>query len=211
MSNRRRGPYRSGIERRDRIIASAIEVFSEYGYNVGSLRMIGERAGGITPAAVMRHFESKEELFIEVLEHWDAFQIQADREYGGLEYFRWLSDVTAYNEQHRGFIELYLTLSMEAREPSHPGHQFMIERQMRTVASFERHLQQAIDDGDISPMTSVQLHDEARTLLAVFDGLALQASLNPSMEFARLIDNYVALAVERWRIGVASPLGSQDS
>lgn len=209
MATGKRGPYRSGIERRDRIIASAIEVFSEYGYNVGSLRMIGERAGGITPAAVMRHFDSKEELFIEVLEHWDDFQIRANQEYSGIAYFRWLSDVTAYNDQHRGFVELYLTLSMEAREPSHPGHQFMIERQARTVGSFECHLREAIDEGDIAPMSPSQLHDEARTLLAVFDGLALQASLNPTVEYARLIDDYVSLSLKRWRVGLAAGTGAQ--
>ncbi|WP_127783529.1 TetR/AcrR family transcriptional regulator [Rhodococcus sp. X156] len=51
---------------RDLIAQHAAELFEEQGYAATSIRAIA-RAAGVDPALVMRHFGSKEELFVHVL------------------------------------------------------------------------------------------------------------------------------------------------
>src|SRR6478609_7300154 len=65
-----RGPYRTGIRRREQIVEAATEVFAESGYAGGSIRAIAVRAG-ITNATLLQHFGSKEGLLQAVLEDWD--------------------------------------------------------------------------------------------------------------------------------------------
>ncbi len=57
----------SPAERRERILAGAMQVFAERGYDGTSMNEIA-RAAGITPAVIYDHFASKAELQIELLE-----------------------------------------------------------------------------------------------------------------------------------------------
>src|SRR5262245_13927619 len=52
---------------RERILAVAMELFTDQGYEATSLRQISERLG-VTKAALYYHFQSKEELFAALLE-----------------------------------------------------------------------------------------------------------------------------------------------
>src|SRR4051794_41577380 len=65
-----RGPYRTGVRRREQLIAVAIDVFGEHGFAGGSIRAIAEQAGG-SHASFIQHFRSKEGLLTAVLEEWD--------------------------------------------------------------------------------------------------------------------------------------------
>ena len=57
------------LELRNRLIATATEVFAENGYAGANLDAIGERAG-VTKGGVYFHFAGKEELFFATLDHW---------------------------------------------------------------------------------------------------------------------------------------------
>ena len=72
----RRGPYRTGIRRREQIIGAAIAVFGEYGYAGGSIRTIADRVG-VSHATLLQHFGSKEGLLTAVLEEWDRQTVEA--------------------------------------------------------------------------------------------------------------------------------------
>ncbi len=61
----------SPAERRERILAGAMEVFAERGYEEASMSEIA-RAAGITPAVIYDHFASKAKLQIELLERQTA-------------------------------------------------------------------------------------------------------------------------------------------
>ena len=50
----------------ERIIQAARDEFSEYGYDKASMRRIGNRCG-LTAAALYRHFDSKEDMFDELV------------------------------------------------------------------------------------------------------------------------------------------------
>ena len=58
----KRGSYAKGLARRQRIVDEAVLVFARSGFTSGSLREVAARVG-LTPAGVLHHFATKEELF----------------------------------------------------------------------------------------------------------------------------------------------------
>src|SRR4051795_116299 len=146
-----RGPYRTGIRRREQIIATAITVFGEHGYAGGSIRSIAERVG-VSHATLLQHFGSKEGLLTAVLQEWDRQTVEASLSgVTGVDYFRRLPEVMTAHLSNRGLLELFTTIAAEASSPAHPAHDFIEHRYTTNLATLAGHLQQAVDDGDVAP------------------------------------------------------------
>src|SRR3954467_525042 len=123
-----RGPYRTGIRRREQIVAVAITVFGEYGFAGGSIRTIAERVG-VSHATLLQHFGSKEGLLMAVLQEWDRRTVESSLTgVVGLDYFRRLPEVMAGHLSNRGLLELFATIAAEASSPAHPAHAFIRRR-----------------------------------------------------------------------------------
>src|SRR5215207_342602 len=123
-----RGPYRTGIRRREQIVATAIRVFGEYGFAGGSIRTIADRVG-VSHATLLQHFGSKEGLLTAVLQEWDRRTVQASLTgVVGLDYFRRLPEVMTAHLGSRGLLELFTTIAAEASNPTHPAHVFIQRR-----------------------------------------------------------------------------------
>jgi AcrR family transcriptional regulator len=201
-----RGPYRNGIRRREQIVASASDVFARHGYANASLREIARRVG-VTPAALLRHFDSKEELLLAVLDKWDddnASTRTIFEERPPMEHFAALVRTMESHHDHPGLIELFLTLCAEAWDPSHPAHDWVTGRYRRVVETGLRSLRWAIERGDIAPMSEAAIENESRTLFAVMDGLELQWLTDPSVDLGGLFAAYLRTALVRW--GAIAPL-----
>ena len=142
---RSRGPYRTGLRRREQIIDAATAVFAEYGYAGGSVRTIADRVG-VSPASLLQHFGSKEGLLMAVLADWDRHTVETQlTDVTGLNYFRRLPEVMADNVSNRGLLELFTTMAAEASSPTHPAHAFILRRYTDNLATLADHLQQAVD------------------------------------------------------------------
>src|SRR5690349_11855061 len=76
-----RGRYPKGILRRQQILDRAVEVYADLGFEGTSLRAIGE-AIGVSHAALRRYFETREELFLEVLREKDRQAVAEAHEAG---------------------------------------------------------------------------------------------------------------------------------
>lgn len=99
---RARGPYRTGIRRREQLIAVAIAVFGGHGFAGASLRVIAEQAD-VSHATLIRYFGSKEGLLAAVLEEWDRRTVENSlADVSGLDYFRRLPHVMAVHQENRG-------------------------------------------------------------------------------------------------------------
>ncbi|MEV6345635.1 TetR/AcrR family transcriptional regulator [Actinoplanes sp. NPDC051851] len=194
-----RGPYRVGIRRREQILEAATEVFAKHGYAGGSLRRIAEEIG-VTPAALVRHFGSKEALFAAVLERSDL-RNAADRLTGvdGLAFLRTWGDVIEANTRNRGMVELLLTVAGEATDPDHPARPFMTRRYTTVVSVIARAVDQAIAAGEIAPMTPERVHAEARGFIALMDGLELQWLLDPSVDLPGVYRQLLDATIARWQ------------
>ncbi|TCC30954.1 TetR/AcrR family transcriptional regulator [Kribbella speibonae] len=201
-----RGPYRRGIERRERIVSTASEVFGELGYVGGSLRNIAERVGA-SPATLIQYFGSKEGLLAAVLEDWTA---QTGRSTlpdstRGLAYFRQMRDLMEFHVHHRGLLELFITIAAEATNPSHPAREFIQQRYVNGLELWSGKLREAVEDGEIPALTDDQIEADIRILVAVLDGLELQWLLGADIDLPGLVATHVDQAITRWRTGPASP------
>ncbi len=195
-----RGPYRNGIRRREQIVRSASEVFGQLGYTGGSIRTIAERVG-VSPATLMQHFGSKEGLLIAVLDDWDeqTTKIMQTHTSSGLSFFRWLPELMEFHLQHRGLLELFLTMATEATHPDHPARPFVQQRYEHFLALARHHLREACDMGEIRPLTDDEIRAEVHILFAVLDGLELQWLLNPELDLRGLVATYVGQQIQRWQ------------
>ncbi|GGU41638.1 TetR/AcrR family transcriptional regulator [Streptomyces coeruleorubidus] len=196
-----RGPYRTGIKTREQIVVAAAKAFGEKGYRAASLRQIAADVG-LSPAALLRHFESKEDLLAAVLNWWEAET--AHRENPDLQGLRAIDQLRmsmAYHLEHRGLLELFITLTAEATNPEHPARDFVRRRYAQVVRTKTDQLLQAVQTGEIPPLTEAEAESDIRALLAVMDGLELQWLLDPNMDLVGTFDRYLDHAMTCWRAG----------
>jgi AcrR family transcriptional regulator len=194
-----RGPYRTGIRRREQIVAVAISVFGEYGFTGGSIRTIAERVG-VSHATLLKHFGSKEGLLTAVLQEWDRQTVETRLAgVAGLEYFLRLPEVMGAHLSNRGLLELFTTIAAEASSRDHPAHAFIQRRYTDNLATLATHLRQAVDAGDIAPLTPAEIDIETRLVTAVLDGIGLQWLLDPSTDVVASVTTYITRTITCWR------------
>ncbi len=196
-----RGPYRTGIRRREQIVTAAIGVFGEHGYAGGSIRTIADRVG-VSHAALLQHFGSKEGLLTAVLEEWDRQTVEASLAgVDGLDYFRRLPVVMGAHLGNRGLLELFTTIAAEASSPAHPAHTFIQARYSKNLDTLATHLQQAVDTRDVAPLSPAEIRIEVHLVTAVLDGIGLQWLLDPTTDVVASVSTYMTRTITGWRIG----------
>lgn len=164
-----------GERTRQRIIDSATELFSRSGYRAVSLRDIAAHAG-ITHAGVLHHFPNKEATLIHVLSRRDAVDAPLVLD-EGLSHRELIDNIVKIVERNTGtpgLVALYVNLSAEATDPSHPAHEYFFGRYqiLRSilVPAFAELLR-----GRPHPTAEVA----AQQFLALQDGLQVQWLLDP--------------------------------
>jgi AcrR family transcriptional regulator len=194
-----RGPYKTGVRRRAQIVAAASAVIARRGYAGASLRLIGE-AVGMTPAGLLRHFDTKEDLLFAVLEDWrvQTSQLPSASSAPGLGHFAAYVDLMRYHMAHPGLIELFLTMCTEASDPAHPARDWVATRYETIVADGIEHLRYASEHGEIPPMSTETMEMEIRGLYAMMDGLELQWIANRSIDLAQLFESLFTVILLRW-------------
>lgn len=192
-----RGPYKKGVQRRREIVDAAARIFARHGYHAGSLRHIAEEVG-VTGAALIRYFGSKEGLLVAVLRRWQEESSRWQGPHTGLEHIRALIPLMRYHTTHRGFIELFLTLSTEASNPDHPAREFIVKRYEQALHGFNRQLSIAKDVGDILPLPDDAIDLESRSLIALMDGMELQWLLNPELDLVSTFQAQLNITISRW-------------
>ena len=117
----------------------------------------------------------------------------------GLDYFRRLPEVMTAHLSNRGLLELFTTIAAEASSPAHPAHDFIQRRYTDNLATLATHLQQAVDTGDVAPLTPAEIEIEVRLVTAVLDGIGLQWLLDPSTDVTASVETYINRTVDAWR------------
>lgn len=193
-----RGPYRTGVRTRARVVEAATEAFGRHGYRGATVQVIAE-AAGMSPAGVIRLFGSKEQLMRAVVEHWDVESSRVVREAGdhGLAFLRAMPLLLLSHAEHRPLLELQARLLVEAAEPEHPAHEQIVQRFRAVGTMFAAEIQRAGADGEIAPLSPQQAVEEARVLMAIMDGIQQQWLLDPEVDMAGAFSRHL----ERWIAG----------
>ncbi|GAA3311378.1 TetR/AcrR family transcriptional regulator [Streptomyces cinereospinus] len=177
------GTYAAADARREAILAAATAAFAQAGYGSSSLARIAADAG-TSATVVVHHFGSKERLLVAVLERHEArtrdrvLALEAAGLLNGLAPLRdAMVEATAYNLAHPGRLQLFVQLSAEASDPTHPAHERFRQRYAESRALHERCLRAAIATGELRPDANVRA--VAHEIPAISDGLQVQWALDP--------------------------------
>jgi AcrR family transcriptional regulator len=190
-ARRRRGPNAATPARRAQIVRAALESFAQHGYERASLRDIAARAG-VTHAALLRHFSGKDELLLAALAQREADEEKLAEQilHSGLTGGSVLSAVLREEFENPGYQRNWLALSIAATDPAHPAHEFFVTRRERMRTRFNSSpLPTSRDSAYLSADEKVTL------VLAMVDGLRIQALLDPSREPLGLLKVFMKLVV----------------
>jgi AcrR family transcriptional regulator len=191
MSRGRRGPYASTPARRAEIVRAALASFAEHGYERASLRDIAARAN-LTHAALLRHFASKDELLLAALAQRDDDDEDMARRImqSNVPAERVLSSVLADEFAHPEHQRNWLAITVAATNPDHPAHGFFIARRDRMRGHFSSGQLPTAHDGE-----ELSADDKVTMLMAMIDGLRIQALLDPSRATLPLLETFMRLIV----------------
>jgi AcrR family transcriptional regulator len=173
--------YRKAEERREQVLAKAIELFARHGVDT-SLRSIGESIG-VSHAALRYYFPSRDDLLIAV---YRAHEAADDEEAGkalpihdGDSATEVMKRSALRNREVPGLVELYATLTTDALQPErHPAVRDFVQQRFRRVRA---QLAEMVREGQRagSAGADVDAEDVAALLVAASDGLQVQWLLDP--------------------------------
>jgi AcrR family transcriptional regulator len=186
----RRGLQPKGVARRREILDRAIEVFRERGADGTSLRRIAE-AMGISHAALLHYFDSREQLLVAVYAHAEAQRAAADpgpRTPG----IQAMIDAAVANVEVPGLVQLYSTLVAAALEPpGGVGREYFSARFERIRGEIVGELRAQQARGVVRD--DVPADHLAALIVAASDGLQIQWLLEPSIELENTLRTFGAL------------------
>ncbi|MBS1906510.1 MAG: TetR/AcrR family transcriptional regulator [Actinobacteria bacterium] len=191
----RRGSYAKGVAKREEILRAALAVVAREGYHGASVKELAEEVG-LSQAGLLHYFDSKDELFVEILRTRDEVDMAGHSgtvdDTATLDELRdGYLDIVRHNARVPGLVELFTRLAADAANPEHPSRAFFAERGAGlrerwagTIADAQA--KGAIRD-DIDPMLA------ARLLQAASDGAQMQLLVEPELDMAALIETLFAL------------------
>lgn len=190
----------------EKIIRAAIDEFSEYGYDMASMRRIGERCG-FTAAALYRHFDSKEAMFdalvrpaAEDLEEWlgthsadsdtalDMIESGADKEAADI--FWKSTEIDMMSDLIYPRMTEYAMLVNKSRGSKYENflNDLVVNRQKKMMPQFDRLRGLGYEVKDIS-------ENELHMLLtayfsALFEPVAHDYSLEEAIKYLRTVEAF---------------------
>ncbi|MFP3464118.1 TetR/AcrR family transcriptional regulator [Leifsonia sp. SIMBA_070] len=167
--------YRTGRERRAKIVDGAMALFAREGYGDTSLLDIATRVG-VSKSALYHHFPSKDALLHEVLrerDHRINDQSAGESPRSAVEAIRGFADAAAANEADQpGLIELYAVISSEATPRGHDAHAYFEHRFTAALEGMTATFRAAAEGGALPAHRDPE--HEALWILALWDGLQYQ-------------------------------------
>ncbi|GGA54780.1 TetR family transcriptional regulator [Pseudoclavibacter endophyticus] len=171
-----RKPYSRGIASQERILDTALGIVAKKGFGSTTLNDVA-MAVEMTPAGLLHHFGSKENLYVEILRRRDVVDSQRLGPSGQSELPSTLL-LARHNQTVPGLIHLYVNLAAASTDPKHPGHEYFRERYFVIQRRVARDIELRQADGRFDPAADPE--EMATTLIALLDGLQARWDLDPS-------------------------------
>ena len=184
----RRGSYAKGVAKREEILQRALEVIAREGYRGASVKELAD-AVGLSQAGLLHYFDSKEDLFTEILRKRDEVDsrqfgespdaMAPDRLREGF------VGIIRHNAEVPGLVQLFSRMAVDAADPEHPAHKYFLERGEVMRTNFVETLRSQQSRGELTDRMDAETI--ARVLQAVADGLQLQWMQDPSIDMAATV------------------------
>jgi AcrR family transcriptional regulator len=175
-----------GEDRRQRILAVAERLLARKGWRTTSLAQIAKEAG-VTPAGLLHHFESKEQLLNAVLDARDADdEIHADYRSGDL-----VTELSRVPERFKRSPELvgtFTVLLVENIAPDAPLHDRMHKRYQSAVDIIAEIIKRGQSEGRYRQ--DFDAAGKAVEILAFINGMETLWLLDPSIPLTEVFKGY---------------------
>ncbi|WNM31929.1 TetR/AcrR family transcriptional regulator [Streptomyces sp. Li-HN-5-11] len=195
-AGRSRRPSRKGLERREQILRTALEVFAEHGDRGTSFQEIADRIG-VTQPALLYYFGTREELLLAVLQKRDELGRTLARQDRDAERnpIHAVSESVRRHMDQPGLTRLFVSLSAAATDPGHLAHSFFANRYREVGATLAEGLRRGQREGLMR--SDEHADDMACLLLAAIDGLQIQWLMDSGKDMPGLIGTFVRLCMNR--------------
>lgn len=145
------GRQRRGDERRERIVAAAVERFAHRGYDGTRIADIAKDAG-VTDAGLIHHFPTKLALFQEIAERRE--QVYARHTQGDVEsvseLFHWYIDAVRTASEQPEYVRFRAMLSGSGLLDGHPAAERLSGRLVSSLANLAPIVRRGIQNGEIA-------------------------------------------------------------
>lgn len=187
MSDQR--PYASllakGEERRQLILDVAQRLLTRKGWRSITLGQIAKEAG-VSPAGLLHHFESKEQLLHAVLDARDAYDLE-HADFSG-DIVEQIQRVAARYKHVPDLAGMFSVLLIENLDPDAPLHDRLLNRYRSAVAIITEQLRRGQREGryrtDLDPAV------KAVEIIAFINGMETSWLLDPSIPLVEAFREY---------------------
>jgi len=187
----RRGSYAKGIAKRGEILTTALELVARQGFRRTSIKDIAD-AVGLTQAGLLHYFDSKDELWVEILRRRDEIDIAQD--WNADDPAALLAAIVRHNTEVPGLVQMFVNLSAAAAtDPEHPAHAYFRDRYESNRRDFARDFRAMQQDGRLR--SDVDPEELASVLLAISDGMQIQWLYDPTRDMAEHVELVARLAI----------------
>ena len=194
----RRGSYAKGIAKREEILSIALDLVAVNGFRRTSVKDIAD-AVGLTQAGLLHYFDSKDELWVEVLKRRDA--IDDAHDWQASDPAQLLAAVVRHNAEVPGLVQMFVNLSAAAAtDPEHAAHDYFQQRYENGRTTMARQLREMQDAGRLR--AGIDTEALASIMLAVSDGMQIQWLYDPSRDMAAHVELVAQLAVMQAGAGI---------
>jgi AcrR family transcriptional regulator len=177
------------------LLASALELFREVGYHGSSVRDIAKGAG-VTVAALYHHFESKQEMLVQIMrtsmeESLEAVERAAavDHEHPSARLAAMVGAVVAFHTRHQA--EAFVGNS-ELRSLEPEGKRIVVELRDREESLFHDVIREGLQQGEFSTPHTKQA---ARAILAMATAVATWYRPEGPLDIKTIQKQYVELSL----------------
>ncbi|MFJ3385923.1 MULTISPECIES: TetR/AcrR family transcriptional regulator [unclassified Curtobacterium] len=187
----RRGSYAKGIAKRDEILTVALELVAGQGFRRTSIKDIAD-AVGLTQAGLLHYFDSKDELWVEILRRRD--ELDNATEWNAADPAELLAAIVRHNTEVPGLVQMFVNLSAAAAtDPEHPAHEYFRQRYENSRRDMAADFRAMQEDGRLR--TDVDAEELTSVLLAVSDGMQIQWLFDPSRDMVAHVELVARLAL----------------
>jgi AcrR family transcriptional regulator len=184
------GRYPKGVAKRAEILETALALVARKGFRQTSVRDIAD-AVGLTPAGLLHYFESKDDLWVAILQkrdELDAAKGDTDPDPAGS-----FAALIGRNADVPGLVQMFSNLSAAAAtDPEHPAHAYFRQRYASVRDTLTTGLARMQASGRLDPTVDPEVM--ASILMAVSDGMQLQWMFDDSRDMGVHVEAVIALA-----------------
>lgn len=182
---------RRSAERRRQILDATAKTIAQHGYHNASLAQIAEEVG-ISAPSLLHHFANKEALLTELLAYRDQISLETAAALDpahGQDFLDHLVETAQLNTERAGLTQLYAVLVAESLTDAHPATEYFRERFEGLGVMIRDAVAEVMADERV---TSEDIAEVSRAIMAVMDGLQYQHLLAPSrVDMAPIVERTI--------------------